>query len=103
MSEVNLVVKTPQELLQYLINRHGNGTDDLKNNQGLFTQWYIRSRIWFDPNVCNCKKKGMSNEIMINEYKALSQLNSEEKEKAYRILGSSATVNYNEELIVNIP
>ena len=103
MSEANLVVNTPQELVQYLINRHGNGTDDLKNNQGAFTQWYIRTRIWFDPNVCKCKKKNMSDEIILDEYKALPQMSAEDKEKAYRVIGSSATLNYNGELLGNIP
>lgn len=103
MSEANLVVNTPQELVQYLVNRHGNGTDDLKNNQGTFTQWYIRTRIWYDPNVCKCKKKNMSDEIALTEYKALPQMSAEDKEKAYRIIGSSATINDNGVFIGNIP
>lgn len=103
MSDTNVIVNSPQELVQYLINRHGNGTDDLKNNQGAFTQWYIRTRIWFDPNVCKCKKKNLSDEIVLNEYKALPQMSAEDKEKAYRIIGSSATLNYNGESLGNIP
>jgi hypothetical protein len=103
MAEANLIVNTPTELVQYLINKHGNGTDDLKNNQGDFTKWYIRTRVWYDPNVCKCKKKDMSDEIMLNEYRALAQMSTEDKEKAYRIIGSSATVNYNGEFVVSIP
>jgi hypothetical protein len=53
--------------------------------------------------VCKCKKKNMSDETVLAEYRALPQMSVEDKEKAYRIIGSSVTLNYNGELLGNLP
>jgi len=99
----DVIVQTPLELVQYLIAKYGNETAVLKENAGDFVRWFIRSRVWYDTNMCTCKKKGMSEEILLNEYKALVNMTTEEKEKAYRIVGESVVLNFNGELLGRLP
>ena len=99
----DVVTNTPLELMQYVLTKYGNDTSVMKTNSGEFVKWFIRTRIWFDTNICTCKKKNMSLVMIENEYKALVNMSTEEKEKAYRIVGDSVVLNFNGELLGRLP
>ena len=99
----DVIVNNPTELVQYVIAKTSSDTEKLKINIGDFVKWFIRSRVWYDPNVCACKKKSLNEEMIVNEYKALVTMNAEEKEKAYRVIGDSVVLNFNGELLGRLP
>ena len=99
----DVVTNTPLELMQYVLTKYGNDSTVMRANSGEFVKWFIRTRIWFDTNICTCKKKNMSVSMIENEYKALVNMTTEEKEKAYRIVGDSVVLNFNGELLGRLP
>lgn len=107
MSDIKILT-APKEVLQQIDqrlaeDRFAHIQVRSYENKGVFERWVAQARVWYDPNICGCKKKGMSDEIIVNQYKALKNLSEEEKNKAYRIIGIPVELHYEGEVIVKIP
>jgi hypothetical protein len=107
-NETTVVLNTPKEVLSHVDKRlqedrlahiHVKSHD----NRGVFDVWMKKARLWYDTNTCGCKKKGLSEDFVLNEYKNFSTLSQEEKDKAYRILGCRVELYYEGNLIVKLP
>jgi hypothetical protein len=107
MSEIK-VLKTPTEVLQHIDqrlaeDRFAHIQVKSSENKGTFSTWVSKARLWYDPNTCGCKKSGLSEEVIKNQFLAFSELNDNEKVNAYRILGSPVELRNGEQLIVKLP
>lgn len=106
--EKTVVLNSPKEVLEHVDKRLQE--DRLAHiqvrshdNRGIFDVWMKKAKLWYDPNTCGCKKKGLSDDFVVNEYKNFSVLSKEEKDKAYRILGCRAELYHEGNLIVKLP
>jgi hypothetical protein len=107
MSDIK-ILSTPKEVLQQIDQRMAEDRFahiqvKAYENKGVFERWVAQARVWYDPNVCGCKKKGMSDDVILNQYKAFKTLSEEEKSKAYRIIGVPVELRHEGEVIVKIP
>ncbi len=57
--------------------------------------WYWRAKMFYDPNICGCKKKNMSQNTIEDSYRNLIMLPPNEKDVARNIVGSSFTIVLN--------
>ena len=81
---------SPQGLLQHLLTKE----DQLKTPSAIGT-WYWRSKLWFDPNICGCKKKNMSLQQVEDGYRGMVYWPEGEKSIARNIVGGSFTLIMN--------
>lgn len=107
MSEI-IILNEPKEVIQHIDKRMAEDRFahiQIRSfeNKGIFESWISQARLWYDPNICSCRKKGLTEEIIINRYKELSNLTQAEKNKAYRILGSPVVLKFGGETIITLP
>jgi len=81
---------SPQSLIQHL----SVAEDKLKTPSALGS-WYWRAKMFYDPNICGCKKKNMSQNTIEDSYRNLIMLPPNEKDVARNIVGSSFTIVLN--------
>jgi len=81
---------SPQSLIQHL----SVAEDKLKTPSALGS-WYWRAKMFYDPNVCGCKKKNMSQGSIEDAYRNILMLPPPEKETARNIVGGSFTLTLN--------
>ena len=89
---------TPQQLLQHLATRHMIANIV----RGELVSWSRQATVWYNTNICKCKKKGMSEDIIIQGYKKIISYSDIERINALRVIGGSATFIWNEELLGTI-
>jgi uncharacterized protein YqkB len=104
----NKILSSPLEVLQHIErrlveDRFAHITVNAYENKGDFVNWINQAKLWYDPNVCGCKKKGLNENIVIQHFKNLKSLNSVEKQKAYKIIGESVKLRYQDEVILTLP
>jgi uncharacterized protein YqkB len=107
MSDIK-ILRNPTEILQHIDrklveDRFAHIQIKAFENRGVFHNWINRARLWYDPNVCSCKKKGLNEDVLVSEFKDFKNLNTEEKNKIYKIMGEQVEFRYGEEFIVSIP
>jgi hypothetical protein len=91
---------TPKQLLQHLnLNKRKSVG---QANKGLFYNWVVKGMLWYNSNICKCKKKGMTEEQIIDGFKEIVKYSTEEQQKAVIIIGGSAAFIWNEELLGTI-
>lgn len=86
--------ESPKEFVQYLNDKQ----EMLKTPSGIGS-WYWRAKMFYDPNVCGCKKKNMSDQIIEQGYRSLLLLPENEKMVARSIVGGNFTLKINGEFI----
>jgi hypothetical protein len=107
MTEIK-IISTPIEIIQHIdqrlaSDRFAHIQIRSSENKGVFERWVAQIRVWYDPNICGCKKKGLSEDTVVNQYKQFANLSAEEKAKAYRIMGCEVEFKYGDEFITKIP
>jgi len=93
----NKVFETQQEFIQYLSSKEGM----MKTPSGI-SSWYWRAKLFYDPNICGCKKKNLNEATIIEGYKTIPMLPEGEKIIARSIVGSNFTLKLNGEVIGTI-
>jgi len=91
------VFESPQELVQYLVDKEPM----MKTPSGLGS-WYWRAKLFYDPNVCGCKKKNMSEQSITESYKIIANYPETEKIVARSIIGGNFTLKLNGDVIGTI-
>jgi len=107
-TEKTLVFNSGKEVIEYVDRRLQEDRlahIEIKSfeNRGVFDTWMKKTKLWYDPNTCGCKKKGLSESSVTAEYVGLGNMNQDEKNKAYRIIGSQAELRHEGNLIVILP
>lgn len=91
------IFETPQEFIQHLDTKQAM----LKTPNGL-SSWYWRAKLFYDPNVCGCKKKNISEETIMSGYKSIHLMPENEKIIARSIVGGNFTLKMNGEILGTI-
>ena len=100
MTEDTLKINSPKEFIRTIFSLSSAGS---KPELGSFFSWYNRAKNWYDPNVCSCRKKGITEETITQEYKSLVNMSIEEKEKIKRWSNIKFFLYHNGELLGNLP
>ena len=90
----NNTFESPQALVQFLLPKEGTMNLDTP-----FCKGYWRAKFWYNPQVCSCKKKNLSEEIIQNEYRQILNYSETEKVIARNFVGGSFTLILNGELL----
>jgi len=65
--------------------------------------WYWKTKLWYNESICKCRKKGMSQDTINNEYKDLINMSESDKQEVVNLLGGKALILYlNEHLVGRI-
>lgn len=83
-------IESPQALIQHLSSK-----EEQMRTPSAIGSWYWRAKLWFDPNVCGCKKKNMSLQQIEDGYKNMVNWPETEKAVARNIAGGSLTLMMN--------
>jgi hypothetical protein len=81
---------SPQALINYLVPH-----EEKMRTPSALGSWYWRAKLWFDPNVCGCKKKNMSLQQIEDGYRNMVNWPEGEKSVARNIAGCSFTIIMN--------
>lgn len=89
-------VDGPQALVQLILPNE----EKLKSYGGavkpsVINFWYWRAKVFYDPNVCGCKKKNMNAQIIEQSYTNLLNLPEEEKQVVRELCGGNITLILN--------
>jgi hypothetical protein len=81
---------SPQSLVGYLRSH-----EEKMRTPSAIGSWYWRAKLWFDPNVCGCKKKNMSLQQIEEGYRNILNWPENEKNTARNIVGGTFTLIMN--------
>jgi hypothetical protein len=91
------VFESPIELQNFLIQKE----EDLRTPSAL-SVWYWRAKLFYDPNVCGCKKKNLTEASIQEGYRNIVTHPEHEKIISRRIVGGNFTLKMNGEIIGTI-
>ena len=85
-------VDSPQALVQLLLPNESQMQQYHPSN---IVSWYFRAKVFYDPNTCSCKKKGMNQQTIEQGYSALVNLPEHEKIALRNLAGGNVTLVLN--------
>lgn len=88
------VFESPIAFLQFLSNKEAQ-----LRTPCILGSWYWRAKLFYDPNVCGCKKKNTNQTAIEDAYRNLVIMQENEKNIAREIVGSSFTLQLNGDTI----
>jgi hypothetical protein len=100
MAEDTIKINSSKEFIQTIFSLSAAGN---KLESGTLFSWYTKAKNWYDPNVCSCRKKRISEENITEEYKSLVNMSIEEKEKIKKWSNVKFLLYHNGEALGNLP
>lgn len=100
MSPIEFTVNSPKYLAVLLYRKEADMKTLRSKHIGV---WYWKAKLWYDESICKCRKKGLSQDTINNEYKNLINMSESDKQEVVNLLGGKALILYlNEHLVGRI-
>jgi hypothetical protein len=98
MIQTDYTFDSPNQLVTHLISKR----ETLQLQQGNLLNWFRRASLWYNTSICSCKKKGLSEQIIVQGFKDIVGYSEIEKQKVKIAIGGSAAFVWNGEFLGNI-
>ena len=100
MSPTDFPIKSARDLVLLLYRKEADMKTLRSKHIGV---WYWKAKLWYDVDICKCRKKGLSQDTINNEYKNLINMSESDKQEVVNLLGGKALILYlNEHLVGRI-
>jgi len=91
MSPIDLPIKSARDLVLLLYRKEADMKTLKSKHIGV---WYWKAKLWYDESICKCRKKGLSQDTVDNEYKNLINMSESDKQEVVNLLGGKALILY---------
>lgn len=95
------VINSPKEFIEAILSIVATSGKILE--QGVLSRWFTKAKNWYDPNICSCRKKGLTEGTIVQEYKSLVVMHPVEKQKIQRWCDTRFVLHLNGEFVGNLP